>query len=75
MMVDILSQTYLMIFQRLSEDDLRAAKHNIGLAENSICSILYQFIEGCYEELHWESPEELLKSLQVNIRKKLQEEA
>lgn len=74
MMVDILAQTYLMIFQRLSADDLKATKQNIGLTNNSICSILHQFIEGCYEELHWESPEKLLKSLQVNIRKKLKEE-
>lgn len=74
MLVDILAQTYLMMFQRLNEDDLRATIQNIGLENNSICSILHQFIEGCYEELHWESPESLLKSLQKNIRLKLQEE-
>lgn len=74
MMVDILAQTYLMIFLRLSDDDLKATRQNIGLTTNSICSILHQFIEGCYEELHWESPEKLLKSLQVNIRMKLKEE-
>lgn len=74
LMVDILSQTYLMMFQKLSEDDLKATKQNIGLTNNSICSILHQFIEDCYEELHWESWEKLLKSLQINIRKKLQEE-
>lgn len=74
MMVDILAQTYLLIFQRLSDEDLKATKQNIGLSNNSICSILHQFIEGCYEELHWESPEKLLKSLQVNIRKKLKED-
>ena len=74
LMVDILAQTYLMIFQRLSDDDLKATKQNIGLTNNSICSILHQFIEECYEELHWESPEKLLKSLQINIRKKLQED-
>lgn len=75
LLVDILSQTYLMMFQRLSDDDLRATRQNIGLVTNSICSILHQFIEDCYEELHWESPEKLLKSLQINIRKKLQEES
>lgn len=74
-MVDILSQTYLMIFQRLSEDDLKATIQNVGLTNNSICSILHQFIEDCGEnELHWESPEKLLKSLQIVIRKRLQEE-
>jgi len=75
LLVDILAQTYLMMFQRLSDDDLRATKQNIGLTNNSICSILHQFIEDCYEELHWESPEKLLKSLQINIRKKLQEDS
>lgn len=74
MMVDILAQTYLLIFQRLSDEDLKATKQNIGLANNSICSILHQFIEDCYEELHWESSEKLLKSLQKNIRMKLREE-
>ena len=74
LMVDILAQTYFMMFQRLSDDDLKATKQNIGLSNNTICSILHQFIEECYEELHWESPEKLLKSLQVNIRKKLQED-
>lgn len=75
MMVDILAQTYFMMFQRLSNDDLRATKQNIGLANNSVCSILHQFIEDCYEDLHWESPEMLLKSLQINIRKMLQEDS
>ena len=74
LMVDILAQTYLLIFQRLSEDDLKATRQNIGLTNNSICSILHQFIEDCSEELHWESPEKLLKSLQVNIRKRLLQE-
>ena len=74
-LVDILAQTYLLMFQRLSEDDLKATKQNVGLTDNSVCSILHQFIEDCTEELHWESPEKLLKSIQVNIRKRLQEEA
>ena len=76
LMVDILAQTYLMIFQRLSDDDLKATRHNVGLTNNSICSILHQFIEDCGEdELHWESPEKLLKSLQIVIRKRLQEDS
>lgn len=75
LMVDILAQTYLMIFQRLSDDDLKATRQNVGLTNNSVCSILHQFIEDCGEdELHWESPEKLLKSLQVVIRKRLQED-
>lgn len=74
LLVDILSQTYCMMFLRLSDDDLRATRQNIGLTNNSICSILHQFIEDCGDdELHFESPEKLLKSLQVVIRKKLQE--
>lgn len=72
MLVDILSQTYLLIFQRLSDEELKATKLDIGLAQNSICSVLHQFIVSCPEELSWESPQKLLKSLQVNIRKLLQ---
>lgn len=77
LLVDILAQTYLMIFQKVSEydQDLKATRQNIGLTNNSICSILHQFIEDCGEDkLHWESPEKLLKSLQIVIRKRLQED-
>ncbi len=81
LMVDILAQTYLMLFQRLGEDDLRATKQDIGLSDNTICSILHQFIMDCEEELYLEyeylqsSPERVLKSLQINIRKMLQEDS
>lgn len=69
LLIDILAQTYLLIFERLSDDDLRATRLNIGLTSNSICSILNQFIENCNEvELDWGSPERLLKTLQINIR-------
>ena len=69
LLIDILAQTYLLIFDRLSEDDLRATKQNIGLSNNSICSILHQFIESCNSvDLDWGSPERLLKTLQTNIR-------
>ena len=72
LLVDILAQTYLLIFNRLTDDDLRATKQNIGLTSNSICSILNQFIESCNEtELDWGSSERLLKTLQINIRKML----
>lgn len=75
LLIDILAQTYLMIFMRLSDDDLRATKLGINLSNNSICSVLHEFIESCNTaELHWESPERLLKSLQINIRKMLEEE-
>lgn len=73
LLIDILSTTYLMIFKRLSDDDLKATKLNVGLAPNSICSILHQFIIDCDEELHWESDEKLLKSLQINLRNRLKE--
>lgn len=72
LLIDILAQTYMLMFTRLSEDDLRATQQDIGLSPNSICSILHQFIEECEEELHFETPESLLKSLQINIRKKLE---
>lgn len=74
LLVDILSTTYLMMFKRLNDYDLKATIENIGLERNTICSILHQFIESCNEtELRFESSEKLLKSLQINIRKKLTE--
>lgn len=74
-LIDILAQTYLLIFGRLSDDDLRATRLNIGLSSNSICSILNQFIDSCNEvELDWGSPERLLKTLQINIRSMLTRE-
>lgn len=71
MLIDILATAYLMMFQRLSEDDLIATRSNIGLESNSICSILHQFISE--SDLRFESPELLHKSLQVNLRAKLTE--
>lgn len=71
LLIDILATTYFMIFQRLSDDDLRATQQDIGLQPNSICSILNQFIMDCAEPLHFESPEKLLKSLQNEIRNRL----
>ena len=71
LLIDILATTYFLVFQRLSEDDLKATRQDIGLQPNSICSILHQFIEDCEEELHFESPERLLKSLQKEIRNRL----
>lgn len=76
MLIDILATAYLMMFQRLSEDDLTSTRNNIGLEANSICSILHQFISECNAtDLRFESPELLLKSLQVNLRAKLTEDS
>lgn len=78
LLVDILAQTYLLIFQRLSTEDLRDTWQNIGLNPNSICSILNRFIEECdnLRELQYDSPhsspEKCLKALQIDIRKLLQ---
>ena len=74
LLVDILAQTYHLILLKLSDDELKATKLDINLAENSICSIMHQFIERLPGELAWESPERLLKSLQLNIRKLLLED-
>lgn len=75
MLIDILATAYLMMFERLSEDDLTATRQNIGLEANSICSILYQFISECNAtDLRFESSELLLKTLQINLRAKLTEE-
>lgn len=74
LMIDILASAYFMIFDRLSEDDKKATRQNIGLAPNSICSILNYFIGTCNDpELRFDSPEALMKTLQMNIRKKLTE--
>ncbi len=75
LLIDIMATTYLMIFIKIREnpEDLKATQQNLGLENNSICSIMHQFIESCKEPLHWESDEALLKSLQINIRKMLQE--
>ncbi len=76
MLIDILSTSYMMIFQKLDEEDLRATKDNVGLEPNTICSILHQFVESCNAaELRFESPEALLRTLQINIRAMLTEDA
>lgn len=75
MLIEILAQTYLLAFRRLSEEELKATIHDVGLSNYSVCSVLHQFIKNCEFELHWESPEKLLKSLQINIRKMLSEES
>lgn len=75
LLIDIMATTYLLIFNKIQEytDALKATQQNLGLENNSICSIMHQFIESCPEPLHWESEEALLKSLQVNIRRMLEE--
>ena len=74
LMIDILSSAYFMMFKRLSEDQLKATRQNIGLAPNSICSILHFFISTCNDpDLRFESDEALMKTLQMNIRVKLTE--
>lgn len=75
LLIDIMATTYLMIFRKIDEnpEDMNATQQNLGLENNSICSIMHQFIESCPEKLHFESQEALLKSLQINIRRMLQE--
>ena len=53
------------------EESKRRIKEIWIYISNSICSILHQFIEDCEEELHFETPERLLKSLQREIRNRL----
>lgn len=75
LLIDIMATTYFMIFKKIEEDpeDMKATQQNLGLENNSICSIMHQFIESCPVPLHFESQEALLKSLQINIRKLLEE--
>lgn len=75
LLIDILATTYFMILKRIEEnpDDMKATQQNLNLETNSICSIMHQFIESCSVPLHFESSEALLKSLQINIRKMLEE--
>ena len=37
LLIDILATSYLMIFERLSEEDLQATRNDVGLEANSIC--------------------------------------
>ena len=75
LLIDIMATTYLLVFQKIGEDpeDMKATQQNLGLENNSICSIMHQFIESCPEPLHFESQEALLKSLHINIRMMLEE--
>lgn len=75
LLIDILATTYFMILNRIAEDpdDMKATQNNLGLENNSICSIMHQFMESCTTPLHFESSEALLKSLQINIRKMLED--
>ena len=69
LLVDIVSTTYFMIFQKLMENqaDYDATINGYG-ENNSICSIMNQFLGKCTEPVHFENSEALLKSLQTNIR-------
>lgn len=72
LLIQIISTTYLLIFKRMSDEDLYATKYDVGLSPNSICSIMHQFILGC-ENLQWESDENLLRSIQMNVASMLKE--
>lgn len=76
LLVDILAQTYLMLFLHLTDDQRQATVHDLDLSPNSICSILHQFIESCPHELHLEiidtQPQKVLRNLQINLREILQ---
>ena len=74
LLIDILSSTYALIFFRLSDEDLTATCSDVGLENNSICSILHQFIESCTYPLRFNPPEVLIKTLQLNIREMLKED-
>ena len=76
LLIDILAQSYLLLFTRLTEEDLKATTQGIGLANNSVCSILHEFYDrGQDLQWDWFRPEKLLKTLHLNIRKMLQEES
>lgn len=73
-LVDILATVYLILFQKLSGEDLKATIENVELTPGSICSVLHEFINSCPEGLACiGSPREnagrLHRSLQQNIRK------
>lgn len=72
LLVQIISTVYFLIFTRMNDEDLNATKYDIGLNPNSICSIMHQFILGC-NDLQWESEENLLKSIQMNVASMLKE--
>lgn len=72
LLIDILAQTYLLLFLHLTEDQRHATVHDLNLTPNSVCSVLHQFIESCTCELHLElietQPQKVLKNLQINLR-------
>ena len=76
LLIDILSQTYLLLFLHLTEEQRHATVHDLNLCPNSVCSILHQFIQSCPQELHLEliekAPQQVLKNLQINLREMLQ---
>lgn len=75
-MVDILAQTYLLLIQKVRGMGCwQDTVDNRNLAENSICSVLHQFIESCPHGLLCDVADEvLLKSLQLNLKDMMQEE-
>ena len=75
LLIDILATTYLMVFNKISENDadLTATIHDVGLENGSICSIMFHFIDSCPQALQFGSQEGLLKSLQINLRQILKE--
>lgn len=72
LMVDILAQTYLMIIERLSDEDKKATVNDTGLESGSICSVLHHFVDRGSLDLQ-SPPEKLLKGLQIYIRQLLTE--
>ncbi len=74
LLIEIISTSYYMIFQKLSDEDLILAKGEKGYQPYSTCSILHEFIKDCKYDLRWESSESLKKSIQINVEAKFREE-
>lgn len=69
MLIEILTETYLMIFLKLKEMDyLEDTKKNINLEQGSISSFMYYFMNSCFEPLDFNS----IDKLQLTIRKNIE---
>lgn len=68
-LIEIIASAYYLIFDKIEKDgDLEDVKNNIDLDENSIGSVMHQFILNCVYELQYRTAEGLMSSINQNIR-------
>lgn len=73
----IIATSYFILFSKLSDDELNRTRKDIDLEPNSICKILYYFIDLCVDNnnpLVFDNPERLLKTITFNVKRILARE-